>query len=257
MQLQGKNIVITASTDGIGFATAHKFLEEGAHVLINGRNKEKAEKKKNLLEKTFGNGKVFLFVGDTTVDENLRNLRRYAGTVFDHIDCIISNVGSGKPIVQDELDMRGWEKSFDINLFSTIKLIKVFDDFWAEKAGGSIVLMSSLAAYSRISAPYSYAAAKHGICVLAKYLSDDYAPRKIRVNSVIPGNVFYEGGRWEELFSKDEAGVKDYIEHAVPLKRFATPNEIANIIVFLSSGCASFITGAALLVDGGQNRGMI
>lgn len=118
-------------------------------------------------------------------------------------------------------------------------------------------MLSSLAAYNRISAPYAYAAAKQAISVFSKYLSDDYAKKNIRVNSVVPGNVYYKGGRWEELVKQDEIGVKEYIENSVPLKRFATPDEIADAILFLASECASFITGTSLIVDGGQNRSSV
>lgn len=257
LQLKGKKVVITASTDGIGYATARQFLKEGADVLINGRNVHKAGYKKELLEKEFGKNRVFLYVGDTAIEESIVKLHKYAGNIFKHIDCIVANVGSGRPISEDRLDMDEWKKCFDINLFSAVKLIQMFDDLWDINLGGSIVTVSSLAAYNRIPAPYAYAAAKQGISVFSKYLSDDYAERKIRVNSVIPGNVYYKGGRWGELLKRDDAGVKEYIEHSVPLRRFATPDEIANTIVFLASSCASFITGATLLVDGGQSRAIV
>lgn len=257
LQLKGKKAVITASTDGIGYATARRFLEEGACVLINGRNEHKADDKRKLLEKEFGKDRVFLYVGDTTVEEDIMKLHQYAGKIFSHIDCIVANVGSGKSVTESNLDIEGWKKSFNINLFSAVKLIQEFDDLWESSTGGSIVAVSSLAAYNRISAPYAYAAAKQGISVFSKYLSDDYADRNIRVNSVIPGNVYYEGGRWEELMRRDETGVKEYIEHSVPLKRFAVPDEIASAVVFLASGCASFITGATLLIDGGQSRAIV
>lgn len=254
LQLNEKKIVITASTDGIGYAIAHKFLEEGACVLINGRNGLKAKEKKELLEKEFGKNRVFLYVGDAVSENNINELYQYTKKIFDHVDCIVANVGSGKPMTQSNLDIEGWKRSFDINLFSAVKLIQEFDDLWDSNIGGSIVTVSSLAAYSRISAPYAYAAAKQAINVFSKYLSDDYAARGIRVNSVIPGNVYYKGGRWEELMVRDEIGIKEYIEHSVPLKRFANPDEIANAVVFLASNCASFITGSTLLIDGGQNR---
>ncbi|NBH70605.1 SDR family oxidoreductase [Clostridiaceae bacterium] len=257
LQLKGKNVVITASTDGIGYAVAHKFLEEGACVLINGRNEFKAKERKEVLEQEFGKDKVYLYSGDTTIEEKIIGFRKYAEEIFGHIDCLVANVGSGKPVSQDCLDIEGWKKSFEVNLFSAVQLIEVFDDLWEGSVGGSIITVSSLAAYNRISAPYAYAAAKQGISVLSKYLSDDYAMRKIRVNSVIPGNVFYNGGRWEELLAQDEAGVRKYIETSVPLRRFAVPEEIANGIVFLASDCASFITGATLLIDGGQSRTII
>ncbi len=245
------------STDGIGYATAYRFLEEGACVLINGRNESKAREKRELLEKTFGKNRVFLYTGDTASENGISGISRYAEEIFGHIDCVVANLGCGKPMAQSSLDEEGWRKGFDINLFSAVKLIQAFDNLWEVDTGGSIITVSSLAAYNRISAPYAYAAAKQGIRVFSKYLSDDYAGRKIRVNSVIPGNVYYKGGRWEELLRQDEAGVKEYIESSVPLKRFAIPDEIADAIVFLASGRASFITGVALLVDGGQSRAVV
>lgn len=257
LQLEGKKIVITASTDGIGYATVWKFLEEGACVLMNGRDQAKAQEKKRLLEKEFGEGRIFLYTGDTVSEDGIRGVYQCAKSNFGHIDCIVANVGSGKPIAQSNLDIKGWKEGFEINLFSAVKLINEFDDLWEQNTGGSIVTVSSLAAYSRLSTPYAYAAAKHGISVFSKYLSDDYAERKIRVNSVIPGNVFYPGGRWEELLNQDQNSVEEYIECSVPLKRFATPEEVADAIVFLASSRASFITGASLLVDGGQSRAIV
>lgn len=257
LQLSGKKVVITASTDGIGYAIAYRFLKEGADVLINGRNEQKIQERKKLLDKEFGEKRVWIYVGDTTSGEGIKEISQYAKSVFQYIDCLVANVGSGKPVTQSDLDIEGWRRSFDVNLFSTVQLIQETNEFWNENAGGNIVMISSLAAYSRISAPYAYAAAKQSLGVFTKYLSDDYARRKIRVNCVVPGNVYYKGGRWEELLKSDEKGVKNYIESAVPLKRFATPTDIADAVIFLASERASFITGTSLFVDGGQSRAVI
>jgi 3-oxoacyl-[acyl-carrier protein] reductase len=252
--LEGKKVAITASTDGIGLATARKFLDEGASVLINGRKQDKAEYTYNLLRNKFGQDRVYCFVGDMTVEENILDMKKYAQSVLKKVDCLVANVGSGKPISDNKLDINEWRGSFDTNLFSTVMLIDAFNDMLAQN--GSVLMISSLAGCSRIGAPYAYAASKDGIRVLTKYMSDDFAKRNIRVNCVVPGNVFYKGGRWDELISNDEKGTKQYIEENVPLKRFATPEEIANSVVFLASECASFITGTSLVVDGGQIRGI-
>ncbi len=254
--LENKNIVVTASTDGIGHATACKFLEEGASVLINGRGAAKAVERLNSLRERFGERKVLLYIGDTALEDGIKEMHQYAKSALGHIDCIVPNVGSGRPIGRNRLENTEWEKGFDINLFSAVKLIREFDDMWAQHGGGSIVMLSSLAACERIGAPYAYAAAKEGIRVFTKYLSDDYAARNIRVNCVIPGNVFFTGGRWAELLEQDREGTEQYIQGNVPLKRFARPEEVANAVVFLASEAASFITGTSLLVDGGQKRGI-
>ena len=188
-----------------------------------------------------------------TKESDIVALKKYVKERFGKIDCLVANAGSGRPIAESRLDIKEWKIGFDINLFSAVRLINEFEDMWDGE--GNIVLLSSLAASDRIRAPYAYAAAKEGIRVLTKYLSDDYALRNIRVNCVIPGNVFFSGGRWEELLESNKEEIERYIQENVPLKRFAEPKEIAVAIIFLASDLASFITGTSLVVDGGQKRG--
>lgn len=254
--LAGKKIAITASTNGIGYAAARMFLEEGASVIINGRNADVLRERCNFLEKEFGVDCVFGFCGDVTKEKDIGALKKYAQQVFGTIDCLVANAGSGRPIAESRLEDMEWEKGFDTNLFSAVRLIYEFEDMWNRQEGGNIVMLSSLAACERIGAPYAYAAAKEGIRVFTKYLSDDYAVRNIRVNCVIPGNVLFPGGRWAELMENDKEGIEKYIRESVPLKRFAQPKEIAAAIVFLASDLSSFITGTSLIVDGGQKRGI-
>ena len=254
--LTGKKIVITASTNGIGYASAEMFLEEGAIVMINGRDAEVLNEKCRLLKERFGRDNIFGFCGDIAQKENISALKIFAQRTFGEIDCLVANLGSGKPIAENRLESFEWEKGFKVNLFSAVNLIREFENTWNSCKGGSIVMISSLAGCDCIRAPYAYAAAKDGIRVLTKYLSDDYADRKIRVNCIVPGNVLFPGGRWEELILQDKEGIEKYIHENVPLKRFAEPKEIAAAIVFLASDLASFITGTSLVVDGGQKRGI-
>ncbi len=248
--------MITASTNGIGYASARMFLEEGAHVVLNGRNKDTLQSRCTILKREFGDEYVSYFCGDATKENDIIELKNCVQRMYGKIDCLVANVGSGRSLVEDKLNSNEWENSFQINLFSSVKLIHAFHEMWDVQKGGSIVLLSSLAACDRIGAPYAYAAAKEGIRVLTKYLSDDYASKNIRVNCVIPGNVLFPSGRWEELIAFDKEGIQNYIQKNVPMKRFAQPQEIAAAIVFLSSTPASFITGTSLVVDGGQKRGI-
>ncbi len=254
--LEGKHIVITASTNGIGYAAAKMFIEEGAYVVINGRNADILKERCRILEKEYGDGCVLGFCGDAAKESDIAALKKYVNEKFGKIDCLVANAGSGRPIAESRLMITEWEAGFDINLFSTVRLIHEFEDMWNSGKKGNIVLLSSLAACDRIGAPYAYAAAKEGIRVLTKYLSDDYALHGIRVNCVIPGNVLFSGGRWEELMESNKEETERYIQENVPLKRFAEPEEIAAAIIFLASDLASFITGTSLVVDGGQKRGI-
>ena len=135
-----------------------------------------------------------------------------------------------------------------------MRLIFKFEEILKKQENANIVLLSSLAGYEKIGAPTAYAAAKNSIRTLVKYLADEHALYGIRVNGVAPGNVFYSGGRWEELWNQDKEGIETYIDGSVPMKRFGTPEEIANTVVFLASDRASFITGEVIKVDGGQSR---
>lgn len=255
-KLIGKKVIITASSNGIGYASARMFLEEGAFVIINGRHDEILQEKGHLLKKIYGDNHVYCFCGDITTKKGISALKKYVQDIFGTIDCLVANAGSGRPIAESRLDPAEWEKGFEINLFGAVRLIHEFDDMWDRQNGGNVVMISSLAACDRLKAPYAYAAAKEGIRVLTKYLSDDYALRNIRVNCVLPGNVLFPGGRWEELLMQDKEGTERYIQENVPLKRFAKPEEIASVVVFLASELASFITGASIVVDGGQKRGI-
>ena len=254
--LTGKVAAITASTNGIGYASARMFLEEGASVVVNGRNEETLRKACRLLKKEFGDGRVFGFCGDASKEKDIASFRVYVHDTFGKIDCLVANAGCGRPLAEHRLDSTEWEKGFHINLFNTVSLVREFENMWESREGGNIIMISSLAACDRIEAPYAYAAAKEGVKVLTKYLADDYAERNVRVNCVIPGNVLFPGGRWEELMERDRSGTEKYIRENVPLRRFAKPEEVAAAVVFLASDRASFITGTSIIVDGGQKRGI-
>lgn len=252
--LRDKNVLITASSQGIGFATAESFLKEGANVLLSGRKEEKLKQCCDELREKFGNERVFCFSGDISKENIILQCQSYVKKIWGRLDVLIPNLGSGKPIGNDRLNIKEWEMLMDVNLMSAVRLIREFSGLLSLSGQGSIILISSIAACERISAPYAYAASKNAIRTLGNYLAGDLADKLIRVNCVIPGNVMFSGGRWEELYNRDVDGVRRYINKEVPLKRFGRPEEIADTIVFLASERASFITGAELVVDGGQKR---
>ncbi len=252
--LRDKNVMITASSQGIGFSTAESFLKEGANVLLNGRNEEKLKHSYKILCDKYGSGHVACFTGDITVADTISQCRSYIEDTWGRLDVLVPNLGSGIPICEDKLDIKEWETLINVNLLPAVKVIREFTEILSLSDNGSIILISSIVAYERMRAPYAYAAAKNAIRTLSKYLAGDLAERSVRVNCVVPGNIMFEGGRWEELYNNDKEGTEAYINREVPLKRFGRPEEIADAIVFLASERARFITGAELVIDGGQKR---
>lgn len=252
--IKGKVALITASTNGIGRETARVFLQEGAIVILNGRDEKKLSIIRKEFSREYGQENVYSICGDASSEEVICEMRDFVENKFGKLDILVPNLGSGKPISEDKLELDEWQYMMEVNLFSAIKLISRVKNLLCLGENPSVTMLSSITALDRLSAPYAYAASKSSILTLIKYLSDDFAGDNIRVNGVIPGNVYFKEGRWEEILAENRMKTEEYIRNNVPLKRFGKPEEIANAIVFLASECSLFTTGSTLVIDGGQRR---
>lgn len=253
MDLDVKNrcVFITGSSKGIGLATAECFLKEGAEVIMNGRNELRLKEAVCTLESRY-KGKVSYICADILTEEGSDKIRDTLEKSYNKLDILICNLGNGKPEQSNKLDASEWKRFFDINVMGNVGIINALYKLLKVGINPNIVLVSSIVAREASHAPVGYAAAKSAVRTLSKYLSRMWAEDGIRVNCVLPGNVYFEGGRWEELLKADEEATMHYIKESVPMERFGEPEEIANVIVFLASDRASFITGAEVVVDGGQ-----
>ena len=254
--LAGKVAFVTASSDGIGRAIAETMLAERATVVINGRSKDKLLAAEQSLTELFGGPAIDSFQGDMSEKDVVTKACKWLKDKYGQLDILVANLGSGKPFTTDSLELHEWQRLLQINLYSAVWIVHEARRLdLLHQRNGAVMLMASLAAFDRIGAPPAYAAAKAGIVSLVKYLAPVLAEDGIRINAVSPGNVYYEGGRWQELCEQNAEGIKSYIESEVPLKRFATPEEIAASVAFLCSERSSFTTGTVLQVDGGQGKG--
>ncbi|MEH2953036.1 SDR family oxidoreductase [Candidatus Merdisoma sp. JLR.KK011] len=248
---EGKRIFISGSSKGIGLAAANKFLEEGGTVVLNGRDKNRLRKISELLSEKYSQ-KVYTAPGDLTNGKDAYSVAERIKQLIGNLDIVVANVGNGKPEGENPLEPAEWKRFYDINVMSSINILNALYPIIRKQNQANVILLSSIAAKEKISAPCGYAAAKSAIVTLTRYLAQDWAADGIRVNCVMPGNIYFEGGRWEELFREDRDGVKAYISENVPMKRFGEPKDVAEAICFLASEKASFITGIYLPVDGGQ-----
>lgn len=250
--LKNKRVLITGACQGIGLATAEEFLREGAVVWITGRDELKLQAAKRQLEKCCDSECVRAFCGDAANAEDIHRLLQMIEQEWDGLDVVVPNIGTGKPLDSNPLSMDEWNRLFEINLLGGIRLIEASLDL-LKRCEGNIVMISSIVSRQIFGTSYAYAASKSSILTFVKYLAKDLAKDRVRVNCVLPGNVLFDGGRWEEIIAQREQETYESIHLTVPMQRFGRPEEIASGIAFLASSRASFITGSFLTIDGGQS----
>ena len=249
--LENKNIMVSGSSRGIGLAIARAFLSEGARVVITGRDQDTL----NLaLTSLAGGDAVIAHAGDMTDPPTIDAALALCEETFGGVDAVIANMGNGGGTTGWDLNQSDWQDMMNSNLFGGMLLASAAVPYLKRRENGSITSISSIAGGEAISAPIPYSAAKAAVQHAAKNLARQLGSEGVRVNTVAPGNVLFPGGTWERKQKQDKAAVDSYIGSEVPLGRFAAPSEIADAVVFLSSRRAAFITGAVLVVDGGQSR---
>ena len=253
LRLRDQVVFIAGSSRGIGLAVAQAFLREGAKVGISGRNPGDLEQARALLLADAGPERVAAVAGDMTREPDLDQALSRVEAALGGLKAVVANVGSGTARPGWDLSP-DWHAALDLNLLGSMALASKVMPRLINGGGGSITLVSSIAGVEAINAPLGYSAAKAALLSAMKGLSRLAGPQGVRVNAVAPGNVLFPGGSWERKLEERRDFFEAYIRAEVPLQRFARPEEIADAVVFLASERASFITGACLVVDGGQTR---
>ena len=254
LELNSKRVLITGSSKGIGFSIADHFLEEGANVILVARelaNLKSAEKK---LVKKYGENRVWSKSCDCTKSESLIELHDSIKDKFGGVDIVIANVGDGRGTSDSIPKDDQWKHMWSINFESALLTARTFLSM-LESSKGVLLFISSITALEAFGAPVDYATAKSAIIALSKNLSRKVA-NNVRVNVIAPGNINFPGSSWDEKIKLDATKVEDIIRSTVPMKRFGTPDEIADAALFICSERAKFITGSVLVVDGGQTVGI-
>ncbi len=243
-KLEGKVAVVTGGNSGIGYASAQKLKQEGARVIITGRNAEKVSAAAAELD-------VKGLVADVSSVSAIDELVKQVQSEFGKVDVLFVNAGIFQPAPVGQVSEEMLDHQMGINFKGAVFTIEKFLPILNE--GASIINLSSVNAYTGMPNTAVYAASKAALNSYTRTAATELAPRKIRVNAVNPGPVatpiFSKTGMPEEQLN----GFAEAMQNRVPLKRFGEPADIANLVAFLASDDASFITGGEYNIDGGIN----
>lgn len=251
--LTDKTVFVAGSSRGIGLAISRAFLNEGAFVVVTGRDSETLHAAYTALAAAAGDSRVLSICADLTNDNDIRQALMTAAAKFGHIDAVVANVGSGSGPTGWDLTIGDWDTALRWNFTGGALLASAALPYLIAQHG-TLTFVSSIAGVEAINAPMPYSAAKAAIQSFVNALSRLVGPRGVRVNAVAPGNILFPGGSWELKLAHRREFFDHFVRTEVPLQRFGQPEEIADAVVFLASERASFITGSCLVVDGGQTR---
>ncbi|WP_017728956.1 SDR family NAD(P)-dependent oxidoreductase [Halalkalibacterium ligniniphilum] len=247
LQLNGKVVLITGGSKGIGLGIAKAFTEEGAQVAILARGGEGLEKAKNEL------GDVFTVQADVTVEKERQQAFKIVLNHFGTVDVLINNAGGSNGGKIADTDMRTFEDAFALNYFSAVHFSKLVLPIMKEKQSGAIINISSIFGRESGGKP-TYNSSKAAMISFTKALADEGIKDGIRVNGVAPGSILHPTGNWQRRLKENPDKINRFVEEEIPAGRFGTVEEIANVVVFLASQKASWVVGATINVDGGQSR---
>ncbi len=249
LRLLGLRALITGGTKGIGRAIAQTLAAEGVDIAICARSLGEVEK--TIADFAHYGVKVFGRDVDVSHAKDLSDWVHDAGRALGGIDIIVSNV-SALAIANDEA---GWQQGFSVDIMGTVRLVNASMPYLERSSHAAIVTISSVSGREIDFAAGPYGAFKAAIVHYTQGLAQSLAAKQIRANSVSPGNTYFANGVWNQIEQSNPAFFKQALAMN-PLGRMATPQEIANAVVFLASPAASFITGTNLVVDGGLSKGV-
>lgn len=248
--MEGKTIIVTGGSNGMGKYMAKKFAEEGLNVVITGRTKERLNHAKDIIEKT-AKGKIHPISMDVRDVEDVKRMVSETVQIFGQIDYLINNAAGNFVVNAEDLSPNGWKAVVDIVLNGTFFCSQAVGKHWIEKGiRGSILNIGATYAWDAGAGVVHSAAAKAGVLSLTRTLAVEWGTKYgIRVNAIAPGPIERTGGAEKLMLSEEMA---ERTRQSVPLKRFGKPEEIANLAYFLMSEDASYINGEVVTMDGGQ-----
>ncbi len=262
LQLGNKRALVTGSSAGIGFAIAQALAREGATVIVNGRKPPRVESAIKQIRASGAKGELIASAADLSTREGVDALLRQVPAV----DILVNNLGVYEPKPFDQITDEDWLRIFEINVLSGVRLSRAYLPGMRQKNWGRIIFISSESGVNIPAEMIHYGMTKTAQLAVSRGIAETTAGTGITVNSVLAGPTKSEGvGQFVEAMAKaqhtDTAGVeKEFFKSVRPsslLKRFATPEEVAEMVTFVASPLSSATNGAALRADGGVVRSVV
>jgi 3-oxoacyl-[acyl-carrier protein] reductase len=248
--LKGKTCVVTGASKGIGRAIARGLALEGAHVAICARNDGPLREAEAELRGL--GGRVFAMACDVADPAATVAFLDAARTALGGVDVFVHNASA----LARGPDTGSWDASLQVDLMAGVHACEHVIPWMEAAGGGSLLFVSSISGIEASPAPdFAYSAAKAAQLAYVKKLSILHAPKRIRANAVAPGSIDFPGGLWDNVHTH-EPGLYERVRGSIPWGRMGTPEEVADVAVYLVSPRAGWVTGECIAVDGGQHRGM-
>jgi len=269
LELKSKAALLVGAGRGIGGASAIALSREGCKVALVARSADDlAARVHECL--AAGAPEAHAIVADVTDKDQLEGAIERAAHTMGGLDILVTLVGGSQPGGAADTDDAGWDGAFAKNLWPAVRASRLALPHLQKSAERSRAAATSAGCSdSRIASvilhvtsiwgregggAITYNAAKAALISLAHEQAREFAPRGVRVASIAPGSVLHPGGSWEKRVAKDPQAMADFVKREIPFGRFGTPEEIGEAICFLASSRASWITGACIVVDGGQSK---
>lgn len=250
LELADRVALVTGASRGIGLAIATTLAAEGAKVALAARGADAL----NAARATVG-AQSSVHLADVTDAAAAAALVQEVERQWGRLDILVCNVGSGASVPPGKETAAEWSRVMDLNLFAATNMIEAAQPLMARGGGDrAIVCISSIAGMAALGAPVTYYAAKAALNASVRGLARPLALEGIRINAVAPGNILSADGTWARKLAENSAAVEEMLVRDVALRRLGKPEEVADLVAFLSSPRAAFITGSIMVADGGQLR---
>ena len=252
--LNDKVAIVTGSSRGLGLASARALAAEGCLVCLCARTESTLEKARcDVATRAVGDERVIAVAADVSTPEGVKAVIDRTFAAFGGIDILVNNVGLARGATIVDTSDEEWQEAFDQTLFPAIRASRLAAPHMKQRGGGAIVIVASV--FGReAGGRMTYNAVKAAEISLGKSLAQQLAASNIRVNSVSPGSILFEGGSWWKRQQENPAAIAEFVKRELPFGRFGTPEEVANVVAFLCSPRASWISGTSVVVDGCQSR---